>query len=158
MKLDFVKPLFADCVILAILLVIKRRWHNGDDALLARQLCFPYFCKIHNFRPNKRPPCFNRCNASNRTSGARSVWSMALEMHPCKLFAEAAIENADERKRRKKERVPKTATRRLRLPGKLADCLQVIVKWLSWIEGDLPADQQSKPVTQDTVLHSEEKF
>ena len=37
---------------------------------------------------------------------------------------EAAIEKADERKRRKKEKevARKSATKRLRLPGKLADC------------------------------------
>ena len=40
------------------------------------------------------------------------------------IYLEAAIEKADERKRRKKEKevARKSATKRLRLPGKLADC------------------------------------
>ncbi|MEC7237435.1 MAG: toprim domain-containing protein, partial [Pseudomonadota bacterium] len=49
---------------------------------------------------------------------------LAADAARANFLLEAAIERAEERKRRKKERevARKSATRRLRLPGKLADC------------------------------------
>ena len=63
------------------------------------------------------------------------------------FLLDAAIERAEDRKRRKKERevARKSATRRLRLPGKLADCTanDTEVTELFLVEGDLAGGSAS---------------
>ena len=65
---------------------------------------------------------------------------LAADAARATFLLEAAIERAEERKRRKKEKevARKSATRRLRLPGKLADCTanDTEVTELFLVEGD----------------------
>ena len=65
---------------------------------------------------------------------------LAADAARANFLLDAAIERAEERKRRKKERevARKSATRRLRLPGKLADCTasETDLTELFLVEGD----------------------
>ena len=68
------------------------------------------------------------------------------------FLLDTAIERADDRKRRKKEKevARKSATRRLRLPGKLADCSSSDTEAteLFWLRVILLVDRQNRHVTE----------
>ena len=99
---------------------------TADDALTGSAVMLSVFLHDPQFQGQTKDRLVS-ADATRQTEQAvrdRFDHWLAADAARASFLLEAAIERADERKRRKKEKevARKSATRRLRLPGKLADC------------------------------------
>ena len=99
---------------------------TADDALASVAIMLSIFIQNPQFQGQTKDRLVST-DATRQTEQAvrdRFDQWLSADAGRATYLLEAAIERADERKRRKKEKevVRKSATKRLRLPGKLADC------------------------------------
>ncbi len=99
---------------------------TADDALSGSAVMLSVFLRDPQFQGQTKDRLVS-AEATRQTEMAvrdRFEHWLAADSGRATFLLEAAIERSEERKRRKKEKevARKSATRRLRLPGKLADC------------------------------------
>ena len=99
---------------------------TADDALAGAAIMLSIFIRSPQFQGQTKDRLVST-DATRQTEQAvrdRFDQWLSADASRANYLLEAAIEKADERKRRKKEKevARKSATKRLRLPGKLADC------------------------------------
>ena len=99
---------------------------TADDALAGGAIMLSIFIRSPQFQGQTKDRLVST-DATRQTEQAvrdRFDQWLSADAGRANYLLEAAIEKADERKRRKKEKeiARKSATKRLRLPGKLADC------------------------------------
>jgi topoisomerase-4 subunit B len=99
---------------------------TADDALAGAAIMLSIFIRSPQFQGQTKDRLVST-DATRQTEQAvrdRFDQWLSADAGRANYLLEAAIEKADERKRRKKEKevARKSATKRLRLPGKLADC------------------------------------
>ena len=99
---------------------------TADDALVGGAIMLSVFLHDPQFQGQTKDRLVST-DATRQTEQAvrdRFDQWLSADAGRATYLLEAAIDRADERKRRKKEKevARKSATRRLRLPGKLADC------------------------------------
>ena len=99
---------------------------TADDALSGSAVMLSVFLRDPQFQGQTKDRLVS-AEATRQTEMAvrdRFDHWLAADSGRATFLLEAAIERSEERKRRKKEKevARKSATRRLRLPGKLADC------------------------------------
>jgi topoisomerase-4 subunit B len=99
---------------------------TADDALSGSAVMLSVFLRDPQFQGQTKDRLVS-ADATRQTEQAvrdRFDHWLAADAARATFLLDAAIERAEERKRRKKEKevARKSATRRLRLPGKLADC------------------------------------
>jgi topoisomerase-4 subunit B len=115
---------------------------TADDALAGAAIMLSIFIRSPQFQGQTKDRLVSS-DATRQTEQAvrdRFDQWLSADAGRANYLLEAAIEKADERKRRKKEKevARKSATKRLRLPGKLADCSSTDseITELFLVEGD----------------------
>lgn len=99
---------------------------TADDVFAGTAVMLSVFLRDPQFQGQTKDRLVSADATRQTEQAARDRFEqwLAADAARANFLLEAAIERAEERKRRKKERevARKSATRRLRLPGKLADC------------------------------------
>ena len=99
---------------------------TADDALAGGAIMLSVFLRDPQFQGQTKDRLVSNDAIRQTEQAVRDRFDqwLSADAGRATFLLEAAIERADERKRRKKEKevARKSATRRLRLPGKLADC------------------------------------
>ena len=99
---------------------------TADDVFAGTAVMLSVFLRDPQFQGQTKDRLVSADATRQTETAARDRFEqwLAADAGRATFLLEAAIERAEERKRRKKERevARKSATRRLRLPGKLADC------------------------------------
>ena len=99
---------------------------TADDVFAGTAVMLSVFLRDPQFQGQTKDRLVSADAARQTEQAARDRFEqwLAADAARANFLLDAAIERAEERKRRKKERevARKSATRRLRLPGKLADC------------------------------------
>ena len=99
---------------------------TADDVFAGTAVMLSVFLRDPQFQGQTKDRLVSADATRQTEQAARDRFEqwLAADSARANFLLEAAIERAEERKRRKKERevARKSATRRLRLPGKLADC------------------------------------
>ncbi len=99
---------------------------TADDVFAGTAVMLSVFLRDPQFQGQTKDRLVSADATRQTEQGARDRFEqwLAADAARANFLLDAAIERAEERKRRKKERevARKSATRRLRLPGKLADC------------------------------------
>jgi len=99
---------------------------TADDALAGSAAMLSVFLRDPQFQGQTKDRLVSADAARQTEQAVRDRFDhwLAADASRATFLLDAAIERAEERKRRKKEKevARKSATRRLRLPGKLADC------------------------------------
>ena len=115
---------------------------TADDVFAGTAVMLSVFLRDPQFQGQTKDRLVSADATRQTETAARDRFEqwLAADAGRATFLLEAAIERAEERKRRKKERevARKSATRRLRLPGKLADCTSsdTDVTELFLVEGD----------------------
>ena len=115
---------------------------TADDVFAGTAVMLSVFLRDPQFQGQTKDRLVSADATRQTETAARDRFEqwLAADAGRATFLLEAAIERAEERKRRKKERevARKSATRRLRLPGKLADCTSsdTEVTELFLVEGD----------------------
>ena len=115
---------------------------TADDVFAGTVVMLSVFLRDPQFQGQTKDRLVSADATRQTETAARDRFEqwLAADAGRATFLLEAAIERAEERKRRKKERevARKSATRRLRLPGKLADCTSsdTDVTELFLVEGD----------------------
>ena len=99
---------------------------TADDVFAGTAVMLSVFLRDPQFQGQTKDRLVSADATRQTEQAARDRFEqwLAADAARANFLLDAAIERAEERKRRKKERevARKSATRRLRLPGKLADC------------------------------------
>ena len=99
---------------------------TADDVFAGTAVMLSVFLRDPQFQGQTKDRLVSADATRQTEQAARDRFEqwLAADATRANFLLDAAIERAEERKRRKKERevARKSATRRLRLPGKLADC------------------------------------
>ena len=99
---------------------------TADDVFAGTAVMLSIFLRDPQFQGQTKDRLVSADATRQTEQAARDRFEqwLAADAARANFLLDAAIERAEERKRRKKERevARKSATRRLRLPGKLADC------------------------------------
>ena len=99
---------------------------TADDVFAGTAVMLSVFLRDPQFQGQTKDRLVSSAATRQTEQAARDRFAqwLAAAAARANFLLDAAIERAEERKRRKKERevARKSATRRLRLPGKLADC------------------------------------
>ena len=99
---------------------------TADDVFAGTAVMLSVFLRDPQFQGQTKDRLVSSDATRQTEQAARDRFEqwLAADAARANFLLDAAIERAEERKRRKKERevARKSATRRLRLPGKLADC------------------------------------
>ncbi|MEC7644874.1 MAG: DNA topoisomerase IV subunit B [Pseudomonadota bacterium] len=99
---------------------------TADDVFASTAVMLSVFLRDPQFQGQTKDRLVSADATRQTEQAARDRFEqwLAADAARANFLLDAAIERAEERKRRKKERevARKSATRRLRLPGKLADC------------------------------------
>ena len=99
---------------------------TADDVFAGTSVMLSVFLRDPQFQGQTKDRLVSADATRQTEQAARDRFEqwLAADAARANFLLDAAIERAEERKRRKKERevARKSATRRLRLPGKLADC------------------------------------
>ena len=99
---------------------------TADDVFAGTAVMLSVFLRDPQFQGQTKDRLVSADATRHTEQAARDRFEqwLAADAARANFLLDAAIERAEERKRRKKERevARKSATRRLRLPGKLADC------------------------------------
>ena len=99
---------------------------TADDVFAGTAVMLSVFLRDPQFQGQTKDRLVSADATRQTEQAARDRFEqwLAVDAARANFLLDAAIERAEERKRRKKERevARKSATRRLRLPGKLADC------------------------------------
>ena len=99
---------------------------TADDVFAGTAVMLSVFLRDPQFQGQTKDRLVSADATRQTEQAARDRFEqwLAADAARANFLRDAAIERAEERKRRKKERevARKSATRRLRLPGKLADC------------------------------------
>ncbi len=99
---------------------------TADDVFAGTAVMLSVFLRDPQFQVQTKDRLVSADATRQTEQAARDRFEqwLAADAARANFLLDAAIERAEERKRRKKERevARKSATRRLRLPGKLADC------------------------------------
>ena len=99
---------------------------TADDVFAGTAVMLSVFLRDPQFQGQTKDRLVSADATRQTEQAARDRFEqwLATDAARANFLLDAAIERAEERKRRKKERevARKSATRRLRLPGKLADC------------------------------------
>ena len=115
---------------------------TADDVFAGTAVMLSVFLRDPQFQGQTKDRLVSADATKMTEQAARDRFEqwLAADAARAQFLLDAAIERAEERKRRKKERevARKSATRRLRLPGKLADCTanDTDVTELFLVEGD----------------------
>ena len=115
---------------------------TADDVFAGTAVMLSVFLRDPQFQGQTKDRLVSADATRQTEQAARDRFEqwLAADAARANFLLEAAIERAEERKRRKKERevARKSATRKLRLPGKLADCTanDTEVTELFLVEGD----------------------
>ena len=115
---------------------------TADDVFAGTAVMLSVFLRDPQFQGQTKDRLVSADATRQTEQAARDRFEqwLAADAARANFLLDAAIERAEERKRRKKERevARKSATRRLRLPGKLADCTasETGLTELFLVEGD----------------------
>ena len=115
---------------------------TADDVFAGTAVMLSVFLRDPQFQGQTKDRLVSADATKMTEQAARDRFEqwLAADAARAQFLLDAAIERAEDRKRRKKERevARKSATRRLRLPGKLADCTanDTDVTELFLVEGD----------------------
>ena len=115
---------------------------TADDVFAGTAVMLSVFLRDPQFQGQTKDRLVSADATRQTEQAARDRFEqwLAADAARANFLLDAAIERAEERKRRKKERevARKSATRRLRLPGKLADCTasDIDLTELFLVEGD----------------------